>query len=463
MHYTKFIDRENELKYLEKVLASSDFQMIPVWGRRRIGKTALLLKALEGSGVYFLATETSKLDNIRRFKEDASRQLDDPMFDSLADDWAALFRYLGTKDLPIVLDEFPYLVASDPGMPSVLQRIIDLHLANTGTKLFLCGSSIRMMEDHVMHYRAPLYGRRTGQLNLGPLHFRHLKEFFPDYSFEDLVRTYGVCGGIPMYLLQFDPEKSFWENIEEKLLDTHSILYSEADFLVKEEFTQVSTYKSILRAIASGRTKMDGIRNDLSAGRSDISSYLANLISVGFVDRCVPATENPARSRRGLYVVKDNYLRFYFRYLFPNKTIIETGNAKGVLDLIRKDHDAYIGRVFEDVARQAFLVWSNSEGLTWDRAGSWWHGEEEIDIVATSTQRNEILVCEVKWSDKPMARNVMFSLIEKTEKIRWKDSERKTKYLFISRSGFLPECEQLAEEKDMILWSKDDVCKILWP
>lgn len=451
------------MEYLKKILSSPDFQMVPVWGRRRIGKTALLLKALEGKGLYFLATETSKLDNIRRLKGDASGQLKDPIIDSLADDWEAVFKYLGTKDIPIVLDEFPYLVASDPGMPSILQRIIDLHLANTGTKLFLCGSSIRMMEDHVMNYRAPLYGRRTGQLNLRPVHFKHLKEFLPYYSFEDLVRAYGVCGGVPMYLLEFETENAFWKNIEEKLLDTHSILHSEANFLVKEEFTHVSTYKSILRTIASGRTKMDEIRNNLGVGKSDISPYLANLISVGFVDRDVPVTENPARSRKGLYVIKDSYLRFYFRYLFPNKTIIETGNVKGVLDLIKKDYDAYIGHVFEDIARQTFLVWSNNEGLTWDRVGSWWHGEEEIDIVATSTERNDILVCEVKWSDKPMTRNVMFALIEKTKKIRWRDSKRKIRYLFISRSGFLPECEQLAEEKGMMLWSKDDISKILWP
>lgn len=462
MDYANFVDRDEELAYLRGILESPGFQFVPIWGRRRIGKTTLLLKALEGNGIYFLASEMADIENIRRFQDDASRCLDDPHVLDLTPDWEVIFRYIAKKGTAVVIDEFPYLISSNPAIPSIFQRIIDVHLKKSDTKFFLCGSSVKMMESQVLEYKAPLYGRRTGQIHLRPLDFTHLREFFPDYSFDDLVRVYGACGGIPMYLLEFRPDAPFWVNVEKRMLDPHSILYIDAELHLKQEFTHLATYKSILREVASGKTKMDEIRTALNAGKSDISPYLANLSTVGLVKRIVPITEVGTKSRRGIYRIDDNYLSFYFRYLLPRKSMIESSQARGVTEYIKKEYDAYLGRIFEQVVTEAFLTWSASRGVAWDQVGPWWYKEDEIDLVALSSARNEVLCCEVKWTKKPIGKSAVENLIKKTEKLRWGPPDRKERYLMVSRGGFTPSCMQLMESEGVAYWTIDELGDILW-
>jgi AAA+ ATPase superfamily predicted ATPase len=464
MNYAKFVGRKIELDFLKKSLNSTKFQLIPIWGRRRIGKTELILRALRDNknGIYFLATESTEIENIKQFQKDSARCLNDQTVLDLSSDWESIFKYICKKDPIIVIDEFPYLIQSNQAIPSIFQRIIDIHLKNSSTKLILSGSSIRMMESNVVEYKAPLYGRRTGQIKLNPLNFESLHEFLPNYSFEDLVRVYGITGGVPMYILQFDNNKTFWKNVLESLLQPLAILYFEADILLKQEFTQLQNYRSILREIASGKTKMNEIRSALELGKSDISPYLKNLYSIELVTREVPVTEDPLKSRRSIYKIEDNYLKVYFRYILPNKSTIESGYSKTVLDMIKKDYNNYLGPVFEDICLQAFLKWSRDNGKPWDRIGRWWFKDTEIDIVAVSSSRNELMLGEIKWTKNPIKKKVVEQLITKADDVRWHTTNRKVKYILISRGGFSPECLKGMENKDIIFWTIDDLCEILW-
>ena len=357
MNYANFVDRESELQFLKKTLRAPNFELIPIWGRRRIGKTELILMAMgkkkNKKGIYFLSTESSEIENLKQFQQDAALCLNDETISDLSPNWETIFKYIGKKNTAVVIDEFPYLILANSAIPSIFQRIIDIHLKTSSTKLILCGSSIRMMESNVVEYKAPLYGRRTGQIKLNPLNFEHLHEFLPNYTFEDLVRVYGVTGGIPMYILQFQKTKSFWENVDEKILNPQTLLYFEADILLKSEFTQLRIYKSILREIAAGKTQMSEIRSALDLGKSDISPYLKNLYSIELVKREVPVTEDPLKSRQSIYKIHDNYMNFYFRYILPYKSMIESGNAGGVLGRIKKDYDMYLGSIFEEISMQA--------------------------------------------------------------------------------------------------------------
>jgi AAA+ ATPase superfamily predicted ATPase len=457
MDYAKFVDREQELKYLREILASKEFQLIPVWGRRRIGKTSLLLKALNGKGLYFLSNEVTDSQNLERFQEAAAAQLGDPTIRDLKPDWEIIFRKLADRNLPIVLDEFPYLVASNPAIPSIFQSIVDLHLKRTGTKLFLCGSSIRMMESSVLEYKAPLYGRRTGQIFLRSLKFVHLREFFPRYGFEDLVRVYGVCGGVPPYLESLDPKLSFWDNIRSKVLNKRFLFAYEVDFLLKQEFTSLGVYKSIIKAIADGRTQVNEIRDLLGAGKSDISPYLNKLTAIGLLQREVPVTELEKMSRKGIYRIADQFLAFHSRYIFQNWAMIEAGQTEGVLELVRKDYDTYLGRVFEKIAQDAFLDWSKSHNKVWEKVGRWWFKESEIDLVALSSSRNEMICAEVKWSARPLGPEILDKLVHKSHEIRWGKPDKKIKYMIISRGGFTPACVEKMRNEDVIHWDLKDL------
>jgi AAA+ ATPase superfamily predicted ATPase len=462
MNSTNFINREDELKFLNDIISKPGFQFIPVWGRRRVGKTRLLTVALSGKGVYFLATESSATDIARHFRDEAAAQISDDTLKSIEPDWGKLFSYLAKLGIPIVIDEFPYLITSDSSIPSVFQKIIDTSLQGTETKLFLCGSSVRMMESHVLDYKAPLYGRRTGQLNLRPMKFETLRYFFPDYSFEDLVRVYGACGGIPMYLLELNPKQPFWQNVESAFFNPHNILYAEADFLLKEEFTSAATYRSILGHIAAGKTQLNDIRLAMNAGKSDISPYLSQLSSVGFVKRELPATEDPVRSRRGSYKIADNYLNFHFRYVVPGKGMIESGNPAGVTARVKKDFDTYLGRIMEDVVKEAFMKWSAARNITWDRVGSWWYGEEEIDLMALSADRFELLCGEVKWANRPMPAKDVRALMDKSELVRWGPAKRKVSFLIFSRGGFSKDALDLMEENGIIGWTPEELARVFW-
>lgn len=450
-----FVDRGKELGFLGEVLRRKGFQLIPVWGRRRVGKTTLLLKALGGKGVFFIASESLDRDNLIQFRRSCAEGLNDPGFNDLELDWEIIFRRLKEKDAIVVMDEFPYLVASNPSLPSVFQRIVDSYLSRSEVKLFICGSSVRMMESSVLDYRAPLFGRRTGQVHLEEVPFKYLNEFLPTYSKEDLVRVYGITGGIPLYIKQFDPSQDIWDNIRTKVLSPNSILYYEPEFILRQEFLQSSTYRSVLLQVAAGRNTHDEIRNSLKMERSDLSSYLRNLITVGILRKEVPVTEDPLRSRMGRYFISDKLIQFNLKFVLGARSMIESGNVEGPLNSIKEGLDTYLGRIFESVAREAFIDRSGRDGVEWDSVGSWWYKEDEIDLVAFSKKRKELLLGEVKWSDRKIGENDLAALASTGEKMRGFEGFRR-RYILISRGGFR---KDLSGDEDTIKWTLKDLFK----
>ena len=403
-----FVDREEELKALRNRLDSDSFELIIIYGRRRIGKTRLILEAVrDREHIYYLAVEG---DNLRYFKRTASKIV--PELAYVQEDWEAYFNFL--KNRIIIIDEFPNLIKENPGIVSLLQRIVDLTLKNTRTKLVLLGSSISMMTSRVLSYKSPLYGRRTASIKLGPLKFFHLREFFPKATWSELVEIYGFADGIPYYLEKI--RIPFWEWLKRELEKPDTFLKDELDFLMKYEFTEIVTYKRILEAIAHGKNTPKEIREYVRMRHSDITQYLRNLIETGFIIREVPVTEDP-RSKKGRYYITDNFITFWFRYIHPNLSAIEERIFN--VDEIREDYPNYLGWVFEKVARQ-FLVELNKLGklpFKFTRIGKWWYRDKEIDIVAFNEKEKKALFIEVKWS-KLDSRDVnrLISKLEQTAK-----------------------------------------------
>lgn len=405
-----FVDREEELDALRKRLNSEKFELIIIYGRRRIGKTRLILEAVkDAEHVYYLAVEG---DNLRHFRRFASRVA--PEIIHAREDWESYFNFL--KGKIVVIDEFPNLIKEDPKVVSVFQRVVDLILKDTATKLVLLGSSISMMSDSVLSYKSPLYGRRTASLKLKPIGFPHLKGFFPDSGWEELVEIYGFADGIPYYLEKI--RTPFWEWLAEELKRPDTFLKDEVDFLMKYEFTEVSMYKKILEAIAFGKTTPKEIREYMGVKHSDLTQYLKNLIETEFVVREIPVTESP-RSKKGRYYITDNFVAFWFRYIHPNLSAME----EGIFDVegIKVDYPDYLGRVFEKVVRQ-LLVELNKEGklpFRFTKIGKWWHKEDEIDLVAIDEREKKVLFVEVKWRDLNGREidKVLRKLREKAERV----------------------------------------------
>ncbi len=386
----EFVDRDEELKSLRERLSSDDFELIIIYGRRRVGKTRLVLEAVKGKEhIYYLAVEG---DNLRHFKRFASKVM--PEIAHVQEDWESYFNFL--RDRIVIIDEFPNLIKEDPGVVSIFQRIVDLTLKGTKTKLILLGSSVSMMSDKVLSYKSPLYGRRTASIKLKPLKFMHLKEFFPNLSWEELVEIYGFADGIPYYLEKVKPP--FWSWLAEEIRRPDTFLKDELDFMMKYEFAEVTTYKRILEAIAFGRNTPKEIREYIKARHSDITQYLKNLIETEFIVREVPITEG-AKSKRGRYYIADNFIAFWFRYVYPNLSAIEEGIFE--VEEIKRDYPSYLGFIFEKVAKQ-FLIELNRRGklpFKFTKIGKWWYKDKEIDLVALNEREKKALFVEVKWSN----------------------------------------------------------------
>lgn len=340
----KFIDREDELKILEDAYVKGGASLFIIYGRRRIGKTELINKFIGERGVYFLATTEGDRGNIRSFQAVISSFLGNDSFLNVHfDDWLSLFSLLTSSSsfqersleakIIIAIDEFPYLIEANRSIPSVFQKIYDTILKPLNVMLILSGSSISIMENDVLSYRSPLYGRRSGQLQLKPLKFRYLAEF-ADFDFEGLCNTYFVFGGVPEYLLKIDPDLDFWQNIAKNMLSKGASLYEEAEFLLRTEFREPRNYMVILRSISHGNHTLGEICNYSGLDKSMVSKYLDVMMSLGLITPEKPFGANETFKRR-LYCITDQYLKFWFRYVLPHRSEIERSHMEDVLKSIQ--------------------------------------------------------------------------------------------------------------------------------
>ena len=355
----------------------------------------------------------------------------------------------------IIIDEFPNLIKEDPRILSIFQRSVDIDLSNSNTKLILLGSSVSMITEKVLSYKSPLYGRRTGSLKLRPMNFFTLREFFPSCSWEELVEIYGMTDGIPFYIIQVKPP--FWELLEEELKNPISFFKDEVDFLLRYEFSEVTTYKRILEAIALGKTTLKEIKDFTGLRNSDITPYLRNLIEADLIVREVPITEKKT-SKKGRYYVLDNFLAFWFRFIYPNLSRIEEGIFN--VDEIKGEYPRYLGWVFEKIARQ-FLIELNKINklpFKFEKIGRWWYKEEEIDIVALNEREKKGLLVEVKWKTlkEREAREILEVLNKKSKLLGLEGWEKN--YGLIARE--IKRKEPLIED-GYLVWDLEDFEEIV--
>lgn len=391
MDIIMFVDRISELKALKERLDSDRFELIVLYGRRRVGKTRLVLESIKGrEHLYFLASETG---NIGNFKREMSEKI--PGIENIIDDWGAIFERIDDKT--IVLDEFPNMITEDPSILSQIQKIVDAKLQDSKNKLILLGSSISMMTDRVLSYKGPLYGRRTSSMELEPMKFYFLKEFFPKTGWKDICRIFGLTDGIPYYIEKVKPP--FWEWLEDELKRPDSLMRHEVDFVLKYEFTDSRTYRRILEAIANGNHTPAEIRNYTGLKHSDITPYLRNLMDIKMVKREIPITEKE-HSRKGRYHISDNLVTFWFRFILPNRSAIQEGIFS--VESIKDDFNTYMGTVFKRIAMEMMIELnkrSDELPFRFERMGGWWHKGEEIDIVCLNKEEKKAMLFEVKWKD----------------------------------------------------------------
>lgn len=439
-----FIDRVREMQGLEDLWAASGAHLFVLYGRRRVGKTELLWEFSRGKRqIYFQAARVTDADNRRYFLREAAEAIgDDLPARAEFGDWEAPLEYLAGRAaeerLLVVLDEFPYLCEGNDAMPSMFQRFWDQHGRASRLMLVLCGSSVGFMEEGVLSERSPLFGRRAGQLELLPMGYREAAAFLPSYGPTDLVRAFGVLGGMPMYQQQFDPSLPFAQNVLGSVLRADAFLHNEPEYLLRTELRDPRTYNSLLEALSSGLTKHNEIAQRIGRPASAIGPYLATLERLRLIDRVSPITSRWAGKRAaGRYFVRDQFLRFWYRFVLPNRSLLEIGRAAEVWERrIAPQLDQYLGSVFEDICREYMLRHAADElgVLPESGVGRFWSRDVEIDILCRDIDGSHYCG-ECKWSTRPVGESVLTGLRRKAQSLPPSWQERLS-YVLFSRSGF---------------------------
>jgi AAA+ ATPase superfamily predicted ATPase len=448
-----FFGRKAELNQLNALYDSTRFECVIIYGRRRVGKTTLINEFIKGKeAVYFTGLETSGRENLEnlsrsilelRFGNDSSS----PVFPSFQSAFDSVCEMAKEKRIVLVIDEYPYLAASFQGMSSLLQILIDQKFKNSNLMLILCGSSMSFMENQVLGYQSPLYGRRTAQFKILPFDFFETKAFFTSFDRTDLATVYGITGGVPWYLAQIKEECSLEDNIKQSFFNPSAYLFEEPLNLLKQEVREPAHYNAIIKAIATGSSKNSEISSKVDLESSACISFLKNLISLGIVKKETPMANKS--TKKTIYSIEDNLFRFWYRFVPDNMALIQHGMIDVVWKKVEAQLPAFMGKVFEDICRQ-YLWRENSNGrlpFVFEDIGRWWGNdpvskcEAEIDILAYSGE-NEALFGECKWTNEQTDTSVLNTLIARSELFQY---PQKYLYLF-AKTGFTSGCIQKAKD-----------------
>lgn len=423
----KFLGREKEILDLEKEYAR-DGGFVVIYGRRRIGKTTLIKQFIKGkTAFYFLATKEVESQSMKRFAGVIARTTGNSVLQKAAfSDWLDLFQavadYKPNEKKVLVIDEFPYLVKVNDSFPSILQNAWDEILKDSNVMLILCGSLISMMKKHALSYESPLYGRRTAQMRIAPLPFTTVYEN-QKLSFEEAAEQYSITGGVPKYMEFFSDGQPLYEQIKENVLSKNGFLYEEPNFLLTDEVQVPTNYFSIIKVIADGNHKLGTIAGILGLETSALMPYLKTLSELGFIEKQVPVTErNAEKTRKGLYFISDNFLRFWFRYVYPYKGELELDNTQISLDELDKDFkEKFVAFAYEDICKEIFARLCSDKAIdfTPSKIGSYWlndkSGNTQIDVMAVDTVNKRLFAGECKYHNQPIDADVYFELVKKVD------------------------------------------------
>ena len=467
----KFIGRKSELGKLNAEYDRGS-SFVVIYGRRRVGKTALIKEFLKKkTAFYFLATEELESQSMKRLAGVVARATKNTLLQKATfTDWLDLFQviadYKPDEKKVLVIDEFPYLVKTNSAFPSILQNAWDEILKDSNVMLILSGSLIGMMQKHALSYDSPLYGRRTAQMRLAPLPFTDIYAA-QKMPFNRAVEQYAITGGVPKYLEFFEDGRPLEDQLKDAVLSKNGFLYEEPNFLLKSESVTAVSYFSIIKAIADGNHKLGKIAGVLGQETSSLTPYLSTLSDLGFIEKRTPITEkNPEKSRKGLYFIADNFIRFWFHYIYPYKGELELDNMQIVLDEMHKDfREKFVAFAYEDICKAIFAKLCRNGAIPFvpSRIGSYWlndfDGDTEIDVMSVDHQNKRVFAGECKYYTKPVDAPVYFALKEKVDnatEIHKVFPGYEIIYGVFSKSGFTQRMLDIAKENSEIFLVNED-------
>lgn len=460
-----FIGREKELETLNRLYNKDTFEFVVIYGRRRVGKTTLISEFIKDKrAIFYSGLESNEKQNLEMFSNSIMSSLTgadtNSIFKDFNDAFEQIYSMARDERIVLVIDEYPYLANCYHGISSLLAKFIDHKFLSSKLYFILCGSSLSFMENQVLGYQSPLYGRRTGQMKINHFSFAECTKYYHNFDKEDLALAYGITGGIPLYMAKLDENKSMADNIKDNFLDTAAYLFEEPSNLIKQECREPMQYNAIIKAIATGASKMSEISQ--STGLNDTgatSNYVTKLISLGIIVKEFPYKSES--SKKTIYKLADSMFQFWYRFVPSNLALIQQGAKDKAYGRIEKQINAYMGFVFEEICKE-YLWQENLRGnlpIEFTNLGRWWgndkirHTETEIDIMADNDE-NEGIFAECKWRNEAVGEGELEKLRHRSTLFHYK----KNILVLFSRSGFTKGCFELAKScSDVMLINFEDM------
>ncbi|MFA4945930.1 MAG: ATP-binding protein [Candidatus Micrarchaeia archaeon] len=451
----EFYDRRDELAFFnEKSKKLNRGEMIVLYGRRRLGKTRLIQQFIEhnktkAKTLYLFINIQGEQELKQAIARDIFEQWKETVVISA---WRDFFDSLkastGNGKVIVVIDEFQRLKTIAPAFITELQNQWDSTLKNAPLMLVLVGSSIGMMKKIAVSPHGALYGRKTAQQQLEPFRYADFREMFKGKKEEEKIEWYSVFGGTPYYLELAKKHERLEEAIVEEVLSKQAPLREEPKNLLEFELKVIARYTSLLYAIGRGKRSLKEICDEVGIPRTTLPPYLAGLQELlSLVERRQPMF---GKKNLGRYELKDNFFKFWYSFVLPHASSLEIGNVDAPLKDIRQNLSSFVGRRVEDIVRELFILYNQDEikgvKLDFERIGAWWDRTgNEIDLVIEN--KTEIILGEVKWTNKQMNREVLDALLEKSKLV---NKAGKRRFVLVSKNGFDPECLKRAAELDCL-------------
>ena len=465
-----FYCREQEINKLTKRYNDNKFECIIIYGRRRVGKTALINEFCKDKPtIFFSALNSTSKENLEALSKSIYQYKNPestgesapnyPDFDAALNDITKLSE---TQRLIFVIDEYPYLAKAETTISSRLQHIIDHTWQQGKLFLILCGSSMSFMEYQVLGYESPLYGRRTAQFKIHALNYKEITAFNPELTEEEQSLVYGITGGIPHYINKLNVNnKSIDEALLENVFDSSSYLFEEPENLLKQELREPALYNSIITAIAGGASKANQISTKVGIESAKCAKYIKVLLDLGILKRESPITEK--EGKKTIYSFKDNFFRFWYRFVPHNLTAIHSGRIVQLYDkAVKKYFHDYMGLVFEQMCIEYLLNYSKNLPIDLSDAAQWWgtdnkaKKEVQIDIVGTPVEGHEYIIGSCKYTNKKIDTDEL-ELIRQYSSVFGKGS--RYHYFIFSKGGFTDELRNLEKKGEVTLLTLDDIYK----
>ena len=460
-----FYCRDNELRDMNRRYIRGDFECLIVYGRRRVGKTALINEFCKNKPtVFFSALNASAKENLEAlskaiYEKDHPGMDSAPVFQSFEAALDQITHIAEKERLVFVIDEYPYLAKANKSISSRLQHIIDHKWKNSQLYLILCGSSMSFMEYQVLGYESPLYGRRTGQYKIQALTYKEMTAFNPTLTNEQQSLVYGITGGIPHYVNKLDVFDDVDEALKENLFNTSSYLFEEPENLLNQELREPAIYNSVITAIAGGASRSNEISTKVGIESAICAKYLKVLLDLGIIKKETPLTEKPGK--KTIYTIGDNFFRFWYRFVPQNTSSISAGRIEQIYAPVIKRHlSDYMGLVFEQMCREYLLRYATDLPIILSDIGQWWgtdpkvKKEVQIDIVGSPVEGDEYIIGSCKYRGDPIGVDEL-ELIRHYADVFGKG--KKYHFYIFSKSGFTKGLQELGDMGEVKLVTLDDM------